>query len=304
MSVRLLALALALLVSAHAAAQDDPLAAGRAAQTAGDHAAALARFTDAWTSAPTAIARGEMAIEALALHEWLLAETYANEALGLPVDEAFAARRTAVEAARDAAVQHLGSLEAQCTPGCDVRVDGASVGTAPIAHLVRLAEGEHRVEGVLPDAEPAASTVVIVAGEVARVRLAPVPLDHRPILERTGSEGDGQRIGGVIGLAVGGALLVVGGVALGVELAADATLRSSACAPTAPMESREQHCPGAAAERATYTDLARGTLLGGAVLAVAGLVFFLTAPSEPEPTASAVRCAPTLAPGFACEGRF
>ncbi len=68
------------------------------------------------------------------------------------------------------------------------------------------------------------------------------------------------------------------------------------------MESRETRCPDAASTRGTYTDVARALLLSAAVFGLAGIVLVLTAPSDPQGTSA--RCAPSLAPGFACQVTF
>lgn len=288
------------LVASAARAQDDPLAAGRAARDAGDHAAALASFTRAWESAAAPLARAEMAREELALERWALAETHASEALALGGPE-ITALASELAAVRDAAAAHLGSIEVRCEGGCAIEIDGASAGTTPLPHLVRATPGDHVVRARREGYDPAETSVHVEATEIARVTLAPTWIDTRPILERGGT-GDGQRIAGATILGAGGVALVIGLVALGVELDRDAFLRSEACTPASPTESRETHCPDAASTRSTYTDVARAMLITGAALGAAGLVLWLTAPSDPA--APAVACAPTLGPGLACGGRF
>ncbi|MFO0686763.1 MAG: PEGA domain-containing protein [Sandaracinus sp.] len=292
--------ALVALLPLRARAQDDPLAQGRAARDAGDHAAALAAFTRAWEAGAAPIARAEMAREELALGAYALAETHAAEALALGGEDV-AAMTDALAAVQADAAAHLGSIEIRCEGGCAIAVDGTPVGTTPLAHLIRIEPGTHVVEARRDGHEDAHAEVRVEALAVARVALSPTWIDTRPILERGGT-GDGQRIAGGVILGAGGVALVIGLVALGVELDRDAFLRSDACAPSSATEPREARCPDAASTRGTYTDVARAMLLSGAALAAAGVVLLLTAPSDPA--APALACAPTLGPGLACRLRF
>lgn len=284
-----------------ARAQDDPLALGRAAREAGDHAAALAAFSSAWDASAAPIARAEMASEELALGRFVLAETHASEALAFATDPEIAARAADISATRDAAAAHLGSVEIRCPAGFALSVDDAPVGTSPLPHLVRLEAGHHVVRASRDDYEPAMAEVDVAARSVARASLEPVWIDDRPILER-GATGEGQRIAGWTSLIAGGVALAVGAVALGVELDRDAYLRSDACTPTSPLESRESRCPDAASIRGTYVDVARVLFVSAAVLGLAGVILLVTAPSDP--TAVQARCAPSPAPGFVCQVTF
>jgi hypothetical protein len=286
---------------AHAQAESD-LERGRAARASGDHVAALAAFSAAWTSTTAPVARAEMAIEELALGHYVLAEAHAIDALAFTSDAQVSALAETLAHTRDEAATHLGSVEVVCPEGCVLTIDGAPAGTTPLAHLLRAAVGAHSVHAELEDYSPADASFEVAAGAVARVTLAPVYIDDRPILQRTGGTGDGERIAGIVGMAVGGASLVVGAIALGIELDRDGYIHSGACAPTMMNETREQVCPDAASLRNTYTDVARNMLLLGGALLVTGLVFYLVAPSDPvTPT---VACAPSLSPGVVCEGRF
>ncbi len=282
-----------------AQAQDDALERGRVAQAAGDHVAALAAFTDAWDRTAAPIARARMAIEALALERFALAETYANEALAFSADPDIAALTATLASVRDAAASHLGNLEVRCTPRCLISVDGSVVGAAPLPHLLRVTLGTHAVHAELADAHPAEASVDVTASAVARVTLEPEHIDTRPILERDGN-GEGARIGGWSSLAAGGVALVIASVALGIELDRDSVLRSDACTPATTMDTRESTCPDAASTRGTYTDVARVLFVTAAVFAAAGLILLLTAPSAPA--SPSVACMPAL--GIVCQARF
>lgn len=289
-----------LLVASHAHAQDG-LTTGRAAREAGDHAAALTAFTTVWESSAAPLARAEMAIEELALGRFALAETHATEALSFASDPLVTAMTAQLTETRDAAASHLGSVEVRCPAGCVISLDRVPTGATPLAHLLRIEAGTHAIHAELEGYEPADTSVDVTAGSVVRVTLAPVWIDTRPILER--GNGDGQRIAGWIAVVAAGVALVIGSVALGVQLDRDSFLLGDACTPSSMMETRESHCPGAASTRATYTDVSRAMFVSAAVLGLAGVVFLLTAPTS-DPLATSARCAPSVAPGFVCQVTF
>jgi hypothetical protein len=118
---------------------------------------------------------------------------------------------------------------------------------------LRLAIGPHTARCTLPDHEPAEGPVTLEAGALASITLAPTPIDRRPVLERVGSPGEAQRIVGITALSLGGVSVAVGLSTLFVGL--------------------DTHAP----DRESYFDVARGTLIAGGVLVVAGLVLVLTA---------------------------
>jgi hypothetical protein len=283
-----------------AAAQRAELEAGLRARAAGDHEAALAAFSSAWDTTAAPIARAEMAIEELALGRYVLAETHASEALVFSADPAIAARVDELSATRDTAAAHLGSIEVRCPEGFAIRVDGEPVGTSPLTHLARVEVGRHTVEATRAAYEPARVELEVSSGALARATLAPVWIDDRPLLARSG--GEGQRIAGWTLVGAGAIALVVASIALGVELDRDAYLRTDACTPTSPLESRESRCPDAASLRASYTDVTRALFVSAAVLGLAGILLVVTAPSDPSATSA--RCAPSLAPGFVCQVTF
>lgn len=185
--------------------------------------------------------------------QWAEAEAMLESALVLD-DPILQLHADEIRAALEDARAHLGSLEVRCAPrGATIVIDGLERGLDPLDRPLRLAIGSHVVRCMAPDHEPVEQTLEVTAGALSTATLTLVAHDHRPILERVGSPGESQRIVGIVALSLGGATLAVG---LGTLFAGlDAT----------------------GADREPFFDVARGTLIAGGVLVVAGIVLVLTA---------------------------
>jgi len=192
-------------------------------------------------------------LDAAEREQWAEAEAMLESALVLddPILELLAEEiRAALEVAR----AHLGSLEVRCAPrGATIVIDGLERGLDPLDRPLRLAIGSHVVRCTAADHAPVEQTFEVTRGALSTATLTLVAHDHRPILERVGSPGESQRVVGIVALSLGGATLAVG---LGTLFAGlDAT----------------------GADREPFFDVARGTLIAGGVLVVAGIVLVLTA---------------------------
>ena len=135
----------------------------------------------------------------------------------------------------------------------DAGSEGLERDVDPIDRPLRLTLGPHTVRCTLTDHEPAEGSVTIEAGAITSLSLTLTQIDRRPLLERVGSPGEAQRIVGITALSLGGVSVAVGLSTLFVGL--------------------DTHTP----DRESYFDVARGTLIAGGVLVVAGLVLVLTA---------------------------
>jgi tetratricopeptide (TPR) repeat protein len=81
----------------------------------------------------------------------------------------------------------VGGLRVATTPpGALITIDGRAIGRTPLAQLIRLEPGEHKIWATLDDYEPATSTVIIGRGKRHEVALHLVPLlvDIPPPLPR------------------------------------------------------------------------------------------------------------------------
>lgn len=165
------------LLPAYAGAQTDPdIERGIALRERGDDAGALAAFTAAWTRAPTAQARAQMGLAALALGRWVDADAWLREALARAEDPWVSARRAVLLRARDDVAAHLGALDVLANvPDAEVLVDGAPVGRTPLPAPLRVPAGAVVVEVRAPGHHPAQRRAVIVAGQLARESVTLVP---------------------------------------------------------------------------------------------------------------------------------
>jgi hypothetical protein len=191
-------------------------------------------------------------LDAAGRGHWAEAEALLESARLLD-DPILALHATEIDEALAGARANLGSLEVDCPRGATISVDGLERGLDPLERPLRLAIGPHTARCTLPDHEPAEGPVTLEAGALASITLAPTPIDRRPVLERVGSPGEAQRIVGITALSLGGVSVAVGLSTLFVGL--------------------DTHAP----DRESYFDVARGTLIAGGVLVVAGLVLVLTA---------------------------
>jgi hypothetical protein len=192
-------------------------------------------------------------LDAAGRGHWAEAEALLESARLLE-DPILALHAAEIDAALASARAHLGSLDVHCAPrGASIAVDGLERDIDPIERPLRLTLGAHTVRCSLANHEPAEGAVTIEAGTITSLSLSLTPIDRRPVLERIGSPGEAQRIVGITALALGGVSVAVGVGTL-----------------VAGLESR-------AADRESYFDVARGTLIAGGVLVVAGLVLVLTA---------------------------
>jgi hypothetical protein len=126
---------------------------------------------------------------------------------------------------------HVGSLTIDVdTKGADVLVDGASVGTAPLAAEVFVDPGLHVVEARFAGRDPARRDTNVAAGGAASVHLV-VPATHaEPVTPPGGGGGGGVVVEDRtprIALAVTSGALALVGIAVGAGLTVAANGKSS-----------------------------------------------------------------------------
>lgn len=192
-------------------------------------------------------------LEAARAERWAEAEATLTSARLLD-DPILAARALEIDAALASARTQLGSVEVRCTPaGATIAVDGEDRGLAPLDRPLRLTRGPHTLTCHAPDHVSAEQPIEVQAGALTVSELHAQPIDRRPVLERVGDPGEGQRVVGISVLSLGGVSLAVG---LGTLLGA-----FDASGP----------------DRETLFDVARATLIAGGVAVLTGLVLVLTA---------------------------
>lgn len=190
-------------------------------------------------------------------------------------------------------------LAPDAPPSLVLRRDGVELGAASLGAELPVDPGEHALSAEAPGFELLELRFEAVEGELREV-LVP-KLSPRPEEEPSGSTGsergltladggDTWQTVGWISLGVGAASLVAGGVFIG--LTAE---RSSAA---------DERCPGKVCdaegiaivgEAETYANVANVTVIGGAVLAAAGLGLLLFVPSDGPSEQASLRFAPMVA---------
>ncbi|MFO0607938.1 MAG: PEGA domain-containing protein [Polyangiales bacterium] len=327
LSLALLAFALALpsLAGAQPAPFEEHLRRGVELRRAGRDLESIAEFEAAHRLSPEPRASAQLGLACQAVGRWLDADRLLREALAAPDDAWVARNRTALDRALAVVAGHVGRLEVSGdVPGAEVRVDGALVGTLPMAAPAPVLAGLVTLDVTAPSHEPVSRRFTVEPGALVResVTLRPVapavvtppvappvvapPVVPPPVVPPPAapSRSTARLAWGIASLAGGAVALGLGGVALG--LRDDAADRYNTHSPGCP-------APGTAAEGSDCADLesterawrttAWVAFPVGAALVTTGALLLLLPPRR-EGRAS-VQCAPDVASaGLACAGRF
>jgi hypothetical protein len=287
---------------------------------AGRDEQAAAAFAEAYRIAPSPRTAANLGLARQSMGAWLDAERLLGEALAAPRDPWVSRNRAALDAAREVVGRHLGTVELRGgAAGAEVRVDGALVGTLPLAAPLRVLAGGISIELRAPGYATVLRRFVVDPGSVVRetvemrpeapaapeppLPVAPVVVAAPPVVAAVAPPPPARpshplRPWGVAGLALGGAALATGVTAVLLQRG-DAERFNRDCAPG----SNDPACVDLDRSAATWTTLSWVALPIGAAAAVAGTVALLwPAPSE-RARAAAVRCAPAGA-GVACGAAF
>lgn len=175
-----------------------------------------------------------------------------------------------------------------------VLVDGATVPAAAIGVKRPMDPGQHLVRATADGFTPAEATVLSVEGKSDSVILelkAIAPAAPGPITAAAaappGDTGAGRRVGGIVAISLGGALVAMGAVMLGLELSACNPNVDPSCDPT----------------MTPPYGIISGVGFGlGAAGVITGVVLLATLPKAPPAKAAIL---PILGPGFVgVGGRF
>jgi hypothetical protein len=214
-----------------------------------------------------------------------------------------------IEATLTTALGQVAALTIEVTPDkADVFVDGKSVGTAPVAEVVFVEPGVHRVEARLGGYEDGSATVQVGKGSAQAVRVALVQTPA-PRVPPTPAPAAGFRppmwllaTGGalaVVGLAAGGALTAVANGKASDAASLDTKLGSSVSVCTASTASTSANCSAlhdAVAGKGTFSNAAAAGFVTGGVFALAtvGLGVWVAT----SPNAAPVRVTPLVGAGM------
>lgn len=295
--------------------------------------AALDAFRRAYDLKKSPRALAQVALAEQALGRWAPAEADLGHALARTDDPWIARNKTLLGQALAEIQDHLGWLQlAGGVPGAEVRVDGASVATLPLATPLRVNAGRVTLEVRAASYVPLARTVVIPKRGLARETVALVaanPSAPAAPLSMTDQAGGGQMAataGGndtgdarwpvrkKVGVGLGAAALasaVVGTTFLIVREGRAQDFNNAGCG----TEALTPDCSARRDQEENALAWGLAGLAGAMVLGGVGayLLLWPTA-SEPSPVAAAdrsplFRCAPGALGGssgasLACGGRF
>jgi hypothetical protein len=184
--------------------------------------------------------------------------------------------------------QYVGRIEVTGgVPGAEVVIQGSSAGRLPLAQPVTVLVGVVALEVRAPGYATLRRSVNVSAGAVVRESVTLVASAESPALGAAAPLSGVRPAGsalptvGVVGVAVGGAVLVGSAVAWVLrESAAVQYNDDTRCNRDA--RSRDLECPGERSNVETLTTLTGVGLGVGAALGVAGAVLLLTAPRGTE----------------------
>jgi hypothetical protein len=207
------------------------------------------------------------------------------------------------------------------SPGFEVVRDGQPIAASLYGVEVPIDPGEHRVDARAPGKLPWSQTVSAAEGAVASVEvpvLQDAPLApgasapavaSDPSSELTaGSDSDGSSVQPLVGIIVGAAGVVVIGVgtifgasAMSKKDDADKRCEAAGTPGASCADARGVELNGEAQDAAT---LANVFVIGGAALAITGVVLYLTAPAEDAGTAHVALRSSGVATTVSLEGAF
>jgi hypothetical protein len=201
-------------------------------------------------------------------------------------------------------------LAANAPPGCTVHRDDVDLGEGSLAVALPADPGPHSIRVTAPGYEDATTSLILREGEVQEVVVSPgakivAPPPPAPVVAppTPQSSGSGRKVAGLVTASVG----VVGGVVVGTYFglsarkANDASFTNDGC-----NAANSCNQAGLAQRNLALRDGNVSTIafIAGGVLAAAGVVIWLTAPSrssESSPPSSALILLPG---GVAVRGGF
>jgi len=291
---------------------------------------ALDAFRSANVVAPTPRALAQMGFAEQALGRWVDADEHLDAAARAAGDSWIARNRQVLELSLAAIHKHLGEIEILGEPrGAEVRVDGRSRGTLPLAGRVRAAVGTVSVEVRAPGYLPVIRPVAVTAEELVRETIVlqpltsvaaqpifpaagtgqPVESDRRPVEPGADAVRPWSRRLAWAGVAGAGLFAVAGGVALGVRESKARWFSDAAHACDENLADKGgSACKDAYDTGHTASTLAIGSFVAAGVLGIGAAILFYTSTPTADgarPTTASLACGPAGAGfGVSCATRF
>ena len=281
--------------SAHAEDAESIIAHGVELREQGHDDQALVEFRRAFAMTPTPRGRAQIALAEQALGLWVAAEIDLLEATSAP-DPWIARNRTALTQSLAVIQQHLGSLEIRGgSAGAEVFVDGASVGTLPMASGRRVEAGTRNVEVRAKGYYTASRVVTVPPAGIARetIELRPqlgaesgASTTERAIAaapprdaEPKGTSNVQRNLGWVV-LGAGAALVITGVVGQLLRQSAISAYNADRSCPGLGSATQPPGCTGNVSAASTWQTVSIVGFAAGGALSVSGLILVVTAPSR------------------------
>ncbi len=252
-------------------------------------------FQRLWERTHEARAMARMALAEQELRRYRDAETHLTEALAMGSDPFIAQHRAVLESAlqQARAAQNVSVIELSSNvASAEVFLNGARIGG--VGQAIRTSPGTVSFEVRAADHVSTSRSVVLTPGQNHRevVNLTPSPSaavaspTPRALTPARQGSGGPLRTLAWIGAAGAGALLIVGGVTLGVREGQVSTAMSNGCLENEGTVYGDGDCPSLYRSTNALQVVGVASLVTGALLAAASAVLFLVPSSRPRESAS------------------
>lgn len=261
-------------------------------------------FRRAWELGHQPLALAHLGLAEQATGRWVAAEAHLREALEQHADDPGIRRQRApLETSYAVAQQHVAQLELRCNvDGAHLTVDGAEVGTTPLAAPINVQTGGVAVAVTADGYETVRRDVLAIGGHLNREL---VELQHLPSAAPTAAPSAPPvaqppdwtlRTVGIVGLVTGG-VLVGGGLAFNIWREVAAADFNATC-PQRGFSGGGPNCGSDLTAGDVGTPLAVvGYVAGGTILAASALILVVFGQRQPAHD-HAFRCSPTSTGGM------
>jgi hypothetical protein len=156
-------------------------------------------------------------------------------------------------------------------------------GFAPANASFTIAEGTTQTVTLEPKPAPPGTVPPTPAGPAPSAAPAGPPPSSAPPESAPPSASNPRRIVGIVGMALGGAGLALGGIMGGVVIAKHASLLTSCPGSKCPVSQASTLVPQVS-QYHTFSTVSTAGFIAGGVLAATGIVLFATAPKSSQPS--------------------
>jgi hypothetical protein len=185
--------------------------------------------------------------------------------------------------------------------GLVVKRNGEQVDDAAYGLAIAVDPGTLAIEATAPDHKPFTQSVEVAPSSAAVVEiplLEYVPLPTPPVIDPAREHSSWQKPVGMVGVGVGAAVLVTGGIFGLVASSKWSSAFSEGCSHTNNVCTTQPGYDDSHSAN-TFATLANVFVVGGIVVAGAGAVLWITAPKERSEASASIGISPMFTPGGA-----